>query len=466
MDKGQYKPRGQIKDFLLCKDREVLLEGPAGTGKSRGVLEKLYIIASKYPGVRILVARKTYKSITQSVRVTWEQHVLEGGISLKLHTLKQQYEFPNGSVIVLAGLNEPERTKSSEWDIIYVNEATELSEVEYETLLRGLRNNKMPYQQAICDCNPDAPTHWLNLRASRGAMTRFVTKHEDNPVLFDDNGSLTEFGTQYMAILESLTGVRYDRLRLGKWVAAEGMVYEEWDQESMLVDKFRIPKHWKRWLSIDFGVNNPFVCQWWTHDPDKDILYLYREIYMTGRLVEDHAHQIHEKSSGEHFQAIICDHDLEGRMTLERHITHTEPDCPGDKVTLWSTTKANKDYDNAIQLVKMRMKRGGLKIFRDSLVEFDQDLRKFGKPTSTVDELPGYVWDVVQSQRIGERQLDRPMKKNDHGMDAMRYFVNHFDDPTKAALNVLFSAPHKMTVEGQKQTGSGDKWLPFFGVTR
>lgn len=461
MPEHRYRPRGKAIDLLTCKDREILFEGPAGTGKTRAVLEKIFILCSKYPGTRVLIARKTYKSITQSVRVTWENHVLTGWPPIKLNIYKQEYKFPNDSVVVLAGLNEPERTKSSEWDVIYVNEGTELTEIEYETLLRGLRNNKMPYQQAIVDCNPDAPNHWLNKRAERGAMTRIIGRHQDNPNIYDDAGNLTPEGQEYMGVLQSLTGVRYDRLFSGKWVAAEGMIYEEWNEENV-IPKFRIPKHWKRYLSIDFGWNNPFVCQWWAQDPADGTLYLYREIYHTGRLVEEHAHKIHELSAGESFQAILCDHDLEGRMTLERHMTHSNEECPGDKIARWSTTAADKEVDNGIQLVKMRMKRNGIKIFQDCLVELDLELDKFGKPTSTLDEIPGYIWDVVQSQRIGERELDKPRKKDDHGMDCLRYMVKQLDDPSKAALLNLFSGSHRMTVAGQRDPDDKYKWMPFF----
>lgn len=456
-----YKPKGSALELLKCKAREILIEGPAGTGKSRAVLEKIYILCSKYPGLRVLIVRKTYKSITQSIRVTWENHVLTGWPPIKLNIYKQEYKFPNDSVVVLAGLNEPERTKSSEWDLIYVNEGTEITEVDYETLLRGLRNNKMPYQQAIIDCNPDKPKHWLNLRAERKAMTRIVSHHEDNPTLFNDDGTYTDHGRAYMEVLDSLTGVRYDRLRKGLWVAAEGLVYDEWLDE-MAIPKFRIPANWKRYLAVDFGVNNPFVCQWWAIDTKTKIAYLYREIYKTGQLVEDHAHRIHELSAGEKFSAIICDHDLEGRMTLERHLPHVSTDCPGDRSTIWTTTKADKDIEHGIQLVKMQMKHNLIRIFEDCLVDEDEELRKFGRPTSTLDEMSGYVWNMIQSERLGEVHKDVPLKKDDHGMDAMRYFIKHIADPRKISLEVLLNGSHPMSIDGQRIPGQADKWLPFF----
>ncbi len=457
----RYKPRGAALELLKAKDREILYEGPAGTGKTRSVLEKIYILCAKYPDIRVLIVRKTYKSITQSIRVTWEKEVLTGFPPIKLNIYKQEYLFPNGSVVVIAGLNEPERTKSSQWDIIYVNEGTEITEVDYETLLRGLRNNQMPYQQAIVDCNPDAPTHWLNRRAERGEMKRIKGIHEDNPRLYTDTGEMTEEGEQYMSVLDSLTGVRYDRLRLGNWVAAEGMIYDEWSSE-FLIPRFRIPAKWDRWITVDFGVNNPFVAQWWAHDPAEDILYLYREIYHTGRLVEDHAHQMHLLSANESFKGILCDHDLEGRLTLERHLPHRADECPGDRTTIWSTTKADKEVENGIQLVKMRLKRGGIRIFEDSLVELDPDLKKFGKPAATVEEFPGYVWDVVQSQRLGELNRDVPRKKDDHGMDSLRYMVKQIDDPRKRGMMALINGSHRMSVEGMRPDEDKSKWLAFF----
>ncbi|GAG05846.1 unnamed protein product, partial [marine sediment metagenome] len=71
-----YEPHGAAKDLFYFQGREVLIEGPAGTGKSRAIWEKLYAVAYKYPGCRILVVRKTRESMTESVLVTWEDKVL------------------------------------------------------------------------------------------------------------------------------------------------------------------------------------------------------------------------------------------------------------------------------------------------------------------------------------------------------------------------------------------------------
>src|SRR6185503_16380961 len=110
---------------------------------------------------------------------------------------------------------------STEFDLIYVNEATELTENEWESLHRALRNNVAPYQQLVGDCNPDAPTHWLNQRCIAGRTKRLLSRHADNPTLTP----------AYLERLDRLTGVRRQRLFLGLWVAAEGQIWEQFDPQ-------------------------------------------------------------------------------------------------------------------------------------------------------------------------------------------------------------------------------------------
>src|SRR5690606_16389199 len=128
-------------------------------------------------------------------------------------------------------------------------------------------------------------------------------------------GEITEQGRRTLAVLDALTGVRYQRLRKGKWVSAEGQIYETFGPAIHLVNRFDIPQDWRRIRVIDFGMRHPFVCQWWAIDPDGR-MYMYREIFMTNRTVRRHSEQIKSLSEGERIEATICDHDAEDRETL------------------------------------------------------------------------------------------------------------------------------------------------------
>lgn len=416
-----YQPIGAARNLFLCKEPEVLLSGPAGTGKSRACLEKLHLCAMKYKGMRGLIVRKTRESVSESALVTFEDKVLTPNDPMKeglQRRMRQIYSYLNGSEIVVGGMDKPSKIMSTEFDMAYVQEATELNEDDWESITTRLRNNVIPYQQLIADCNPSSHLHWLKRRAERGATSMFESRHTDNPVLWDLKANQwTANGYAYISKLDALTGVRKKRLRDGIWAAAEGMVYEDvWEPAIHLVNRFDIPKDWPRYLSVDFGFTNPFVCSWFAEDPDGR-LYRYREIYQTQTLVEDHARAIKPFLEQEPSpSAVICDHDAEGRETLKKHLGI-------------ETTAAIKGVQEGIQAVAARLRKAGdgkprLFYMRDSLISRDPRLDEARKPCSTEEEIEGYVWAKAQD---GKPLKEEPVKENDHGCDATRYIVAYRD---------------------------------------
>lgn len=415
-----YAPRGACRDLLECQDREVLVSGPAGTGKSRACLEKLHTVAMGVPGVRLLMIRKTLVSLTATGLVTFREQVANRSIErgeLKWFGGSMQepaaYRYQNGSVLVVGGMDKATKIMSSEYDMIYVQEAIELTLNDWEALTTRLRYGRLPYQQLIADTNPDTPTHWLNQRCTDGATRMLESRHSDNPRLFDDDGQPTTFGADYLAALDSLTGVRKDRLRFGRWVAAEGMIFEGYDATIHVVDPFDIPREWPRFWSVDFGFTNPMVVQRWAQDGDGR-LYLYAEDYITKTLVEDLSAELKDKILPHEPRPrwVVCDHDAEDRATFERH-------------TGLTTTAANKKVSEGLQAVASRLKVAGDKrprvmFLRDACKRRDQALVDARKPASTIEEIPGYVWS-------DKRTKEEPVKADDHGCDALRYCVAKVD---------------------------------------
>lgn len=416
-----YVPFGVLADAWACHDPLALVDGPAGTGKSRMWLERIDALARKYAGSRHYICRKTRKSITTTAQVTFENFVLRRGEGIKLHKADQLYKYPNDSVVGLLGLDDTEKTKSLEADTIYINEATECTENDMEMLMRSLRWPVMPWKQIAMDCNPDAPTHWLRLACDQGRIKEFPSRHEDNPTLWDRiKGAWTEAGRKYIAILDALTGVRHKRLRLGQWCMAEGMVYDTWDDAKHLIDWFRPPDDWPRYWSVDFGYTDPFCTGMWAKDPDGRLV-LYKHIYFTQRLVEDHAKtmlEVRKDLNDPWPRDVICDWDAEGRATLERHLG-------------MQTTPATKHIAEGIQAVQSRLKIAGdgkprLMIMRDSLVERDPKLLEKKSISDGPAERAAYVWDLRNNRRKGETPID----KDNHFMDMERYMVANQDlDP-------------------------------------
>jgi phage terminase large subunit len=381
------------------------------------------------PRMRGLIVRKTLASLGSTALVTWREKVIIdlsatdcyyfGGSSQEA----PQYRFSNGSVIVIGGMDKATKIMSSEYDVIYVQEATELSVNDWEALTTRLRNGRISFQQLIADCNPDMPTHWLKARADEGMTKLLESTHEDNPTLFDDNGMVTDNGKSYIEKLDRLTGVRFLRLRKGIWAAAEGLIYEEWNANVHLIDRFDIPHSWPRYWAIDFGFRNPFVCQWWAEDPDGKLI-MYREIYHSNKTVKQHAKDILAimvDKDGNWTEpvpnAILCDHDAEGKAVLEEYLG-------------LGTQNAHKSVKEGIEATQDRFANGSIALMRDSVVTVDPILKDTARPTCSQEEIVGYVWKLGPNGRI----IEEPVKENDHGMDTMRYMVAEKDVKPKPRI--------------------------------
>jgi phage terminase large subunit len=356
--------------------------------------------------------------MTESVLVTFEAKVVQVGCDLNNQSrrTRSSYDYDNGSVLVVGGLDNPDRIMSTEYDIIAVFEATECSEDDWEKLTTRLRNGKGPYHQIVADCNPASPSHWLKRRADRGQMEVFECRHQDNPVLWDRQAKdWTEQGRKYLATLQSLTGHRRARLLDGKWSAAEGLVYPEFNTATHVVAS--MPAGWEKWpklRSIDFGFVHPFVCQWWAIDPDGR-MWLYREIYQTKRTVAEHAAIINRYSDGETYVATITDHDAEDRATLAAHGIQSVP--------------AMKDHRTGRDAMHERLRVQGdgkprLLFLAGCTLETDRELYQAKKPTNTVAEFDCHIYPPGQD---GKAPKEEPIKLYDDGLDAARYAVMHQD---------------------------------------
>jgi PBSX family phage terminase large subunit len=286
--------RGAAAVLYRCDDEEVLIEGRAGTGKTVGALKKIVDRCQAYPGSQHLVCRETRSSMTDSTLVTLESIIGDAHPEVTRCARKQRHSYSlHGSEIVIGGLDEPTKIFSTGWDTIYLNEGIEATEEAWELFGRSARDPRLrrsghaqrrPKHQRIADCNPWAPSHWLNQRASAasdslrrvqsyqdwcrldtynggvqtGRMRRLISVHQDNPTFFDvHDWRWLEDGERYIASLKMMSGHQRTRMLEGRWVAAEGAVYPEFNEEAHVVTPFPIPKLWPCIVAKDPGRDHP-----------------------------------------------------------------------------------------------------------------------------------------------------------------------------------------------------------------
>jgi phage terminase large subunit len=364
------------------------------------------------------------------------------------------------SEIHVFGWKDPGRQLSAEFGSIAVDQAEQLDLSHYTIAKTRLRQNNLcvnkraeklglnPRQMSLA-CNPEDSEHWIARTFDPDAGMRIVNDEKGRPLCdvilssFNDNAQHLPEG--YHDDLETLKGsVFYDRLVLGKWARAEGLVFPMYDPKIVVPAPAGWaewggypPADWPRWRGIDFGYRNPFVCLWLATAPDGTD-WLYREWSRSEMLVEDHARKIcqveHEELEAlRHCRALsdnpaqafamkpyleglnvrgsFADHDAEDAATLARHGVRTVP--------------ARKDIDNGIKAVIASLNLDKFRIVQGSLVAENALEVSLKLPTSLPKELSRYTYQklVERSRNPNDAAKEKPVDAMNHRIDALRYVL-------------------------------------------
>lgn len=391
--RGGIEFRGGARVLWQTKDPEVILAGPADTGKTFAALHKLDTLCWKYPGVQAAIIRKTQKSLYGSVCVTYQQKVarMEAITAYGGANSPDRYIYPNGSTIWLGGMDNPDKVLSSERDYIYVNQAEELQEGDWETLKTRCsgRAGNAPYAQLFGDCNPGGSRHWILERARRGTLVHITSTHFDNPSIYDADGSLTESGKARLRALQTMTGIRRKRLLEGIWATAEGAVYDMFDSRIHVCE--RDIKEFQRFgLACDEGYTNPAVILLIGEDGDGR-QHVISEYYERGKIQSEvvaYAAQLYSQ-----YQPAIIAVDAAAAGLIADLRNNSIPARPSKGRVL-----------DGIGQVQTLLK-----------VQGDGRPRLTVAPgcVNTINEFESYIW---------KPDKDEPVKENDHAMDAIRYY--------------------------------------------
>lgn len=458
--------RGPAADFILYEGREALCEGPTRSAKSWSLLFKIDVTARNYPGSRQLVVRQTRKSLNESVLKDWRDEILWIGHPAISKTASRDhqdlYRYPNGSEIFFAGLENMLDTASpilsTKWDRIYIVQAEETKESAWETLTTRLSSFKTPYHQIAADCNPAAPSHWLNKRfnlPSKLGRARFRFRHWDNPLFYDGlypNGTWTKEGKEYVEGLEAtLTGVRYSRFYLGKWAAADGLILENWDPDKHIVDLELENDVARGWMIHLKGVEQPIRvayfsagCDWgWYPDPGAMNLWAYdsprwhpkirrfrvAEV-MKLRWQREEWGALAEEWAGKYgCRVFSCDRSNPEAISyfnirLGKRFGHTGSVAAVKCPPIGGGHRQTRDKSTQIDLMRegLGAKDGHQRTYlaRDSFPEgLDEELRRGGQPTCYEEEVES--WTFLRRAGADREESIPDDKCSDHALDAARY---------------------------------------------
>ena len=458
---------GASAELFQTRDEEVLCESGAGTGKSFAAMCYADWIARNYPGARIVFCRQTRQSMNETVLVDWEEQVLWPGHpamgTATSRPTRQRYRYPNGSTVVLFGLDNVTRIMSGQYDIAIFFEATEGTLKDWEYLSTRLRNGKVPWAQLIADVNPTTDKHWLNQRAKDGKMRRLLFRHEDNPRWFDhEKNRWTEEGIKYMARLDRLTGARRKRLLLHQWVPEEGLFYPSYNARTHLIERGDLPKMRWHFGGMDFGFTKPGCIELFGVDSE-DYVYRVAEVYKTAKTINWWAEILAELHAKYEIRAIACDsHRPDDIEVLNRRISSRG----GDPICV----KADKARATGFEMVRNALAPDGYGIPRVRFVKdavlYGLETDEFGDKatvTGLEDEIESYTF---ATDTEGSEKDDPDDKCEDHALDALRYAMmwkfgkTDFDPATKPRFKP--GSLGAILGHAELMERSRDRWLADF----
>lgn len=405
--------------FFRSKKRFVGYGGARGGGKSWALRKKITLLCMRYDGIKVLLLRRTYPELK-------ENHINTLLAELKgIATYKESdkvFTFKNGSKIKL-GYCDSERDvlqyQGIEYDIICMDEATQFTEYQYQTLTACLRGaNDFPKRMYLT-CNPGGVGHeWVK--------RLFINKRykaDENPEDYEfisatifDNKILMEKDPHYLSMLNNLDDKLRQAWRDGNWDMLAGQYFSEFDRNVHVIEPFVIPEHWKKYRAIDYGLDC-LACVWVAVD-ELNNYYVYREYGEPDRIISDGAKDIIELSKGEYIQYTVAPSDIWARSQ--------------------ETAKSKADIfrENGLPLIKGNNNREtGWLALKDLLKVYDADdnqresrLKIFSSCVQLIEYLPSL-------QRDAKKPTDCMTEPHHitHIPDALRYFAVQYIYPSAPA---------------------------------
>ncbi len=382
---GQPSPL-QIKSFNESNARINIWEGAVRSGKTYISLWRFLTELDEGPeGEYVLIAR-TYDSFKRNVL---PQLVAMIGGDVKYYKGNRELHV-FGKTIHIVGADD-ERAESKirgpTFSGAYVDEITIIPESVFKMLISRCA---MKGAKIFGTTNPDSPYHWLK----RDYLT-------DNPDVkswqftLDDNPELSQKDRDYLK--RQYTGLWYQRFIQGKWVQAEGTIYDFFTEQEHVINA--PPSYTSSYIvGIDYGTANPCSFVLIGHDPNCfPNLWVEAEYYFDSKSHQrqktdtEYAEDLQKFIQGRPIKAIYIDPSaISFRMELQ-------------KQGVQSLYEANNEVMDGIHFVRSLLKNGTLKICRGC--------------KNVINEMSSYVWD----KNVEKTGVEKPKKENDHALDAIRY---------------------------------------------
>ena len=287
-------PNQKQQMFLTATNREIAYGGARGGGKSWAVRVKACLLCLSYPGIRVLIVRRSYPELVQN-HINILREMLFG--IARYNKTEKVFNFPNKSEIhfgYCAADSDVDQYQGLEVDCLFFDEACLLREEWIRKIKACVRGTNGYPKRIYYTLNPGGPSHGY-------FKNRFIDRRfeaNENPEdfrfiqsLVTDNTALMKTNPEYIEELRSLPPKLRRAWLEGSWDIFDGQYFEEFkdNPEGYLTRKYThviepfdlsSPQYdgWTFYRSYDFGYGKPFSCGWWAIDYD-GVAYRILELY-------------------------------------------------------------------------------------------------------------------------------------------------------------------------------------------
>ena len=306
-------PSERQREFFLSRARHTAYGGARGGGKSWAMRRKFILLALRYPGLNLLLLRRTLPELRENHLIPMQRELYGFAV---YNSAERVFRFPNGSRIKLGycdTMQDVYQYQGQEYAVIGLEEATHFTEEQMRFLTTCNRTTRKDFSPRMYyTCNPGNVGHaWVK----RLFIDRLYAENENpNDYLFIpariyDNKVLLDADPNYIWQLEALPEELRRAHLDGDWDVHAGQYFREFSRDRHVIEPFEIPSWWRRFRSMDWGYNDPCCVLWHAVDGENRV-YTYRELYVRETRAGEVAAMVLELSRGESISYTVASPDM------------------------------------------------------------------------------------------------------------------------------------------------------------